>query len=242
MFIDYTCPQFHLHRYRMAVNPLKRARGVVLSSSIFLIILASLTSCRNPVKKEEALSDYLKGKSHYAKGELRPAETLLRDASKKDPRLFQADFLLGKTLFFQEKGEEAGEIFRELIKTHPAYREAETWLVRIDIQEGRLEEAEERLKRLLSYDSNDPGLLYLMAQIYLTRDDLKNAIDFLRKAALFGEEMSKIHLDLGRIYYQFQMEEKALEELNICLHLLPEESLLVKPVLRLIDTINGERR
>ena len=213
-----------------------------LAFSIFFVMAAAapiLSACSKSMEKDLALESYLKAKEYYAKGDLDLAGPLLRHACRKNPDMYQAHFLLGKTLFFLENYEEAERILLELVDRHPAYHEAEIWLVRTHLQRKSYERAEDRLKRLLSYDSGDPRLHYLMAQIYLLKDDLKNAIDFLQRAAVFNEEMAKIHLELGRIYFQFGLDGKALSELEHSLFLLPEENTLRQPVLHLISKISS---
>jgi len=203
--------------------------------------LAPLSSCQRQSRRDGALADYLKAKSHYAAGELEHAAALLESSRRKDPNLHQAGFMLGKTLFFQQSYAEAETTFTRLLKENPDHHESAIWLVRSQMQRGAYDEAREQLEMLLSYDAGDPRLAYLMAQICLAEDSVEDAIAFLQRAAVFGEELAKVHLELGRIYYRFQMDERALAELRLCLSLLPDGNPVRAPVVRLVETIEARR-
>jgi len=208
-------------------------------SLLLALTLAALCGCHSEQRREEALGDYLKAKRHYAAGELEHAAALLESSRRKDPDLHQAGFMLGKTQFFQQSYADAETTFSRLLEKNPDYHESAIWLVRSQMQRGAYDEAREQLEMLLSYDAGDPRLAYLMAQICLAEDSVEDAIAFLQRAAVFGEELAKVHLELGRIYYRFQMDETALAELRLCLSLLPEGSPVRAPVARLVETIEA---
>ena len=205
-----------------------------------LLLITAFFSCKKDRIEVNEINLYTQAKSSYLKGDLLSAENILNNIYTNNKKFYQAGFLLGKTLYLQEKTPEAYSIFTELIKNFPAFNAAQIWLVRTEMQMDYVEKAEKRLKTLLSFDSQDPRLLYLMAGLYKKNNDIKNALSFYQKAELFGDEFAKIFLETGRIYYKFNMNEKALSDLSRCLSLLSGNSPMFKPVETLIDRINKE--
>lgn len=221
-------------------SPLLGTSGPAVEPLLLLAMLIVLNGCGREERRTDSLLEYVAAKSHYARGELDTAEALLRKCCRADPTLYQARLLLAKTLFFQERYEEAETLLVDLERRHPAYHESAIWLVRVRMQRGSMDRARIQLENLLSYDASDPRLCYLMAQVYLSRDDVENAIAFLERAALFADELAKIHLELGGIYYRFHRDERALREIRLALSILPDESPLRGPAIRMVEMMQSE--
>ena len=206
---------------------------------IFLIVILFIyiISCSPYSPDKETIDTYQKAKLNYLQGNLNKAEQDFREILKKDPEFYQASFMLGKTLFSRNMLTEAEQIFGKLLEKNPMYREAEIWLIRTEIINNKLESAEKRLKTLLAYDSNDPRLLFLLAQVHQINDNFQGSIEYFERTLLYKEDLARAHLELAMIYYQFGMEEKSLKELEMCMYLLPEQSPLNKPVLTLMEDI-----
>lgn len=212
--------------------------------SIWLTILLfgslAAISCIPVAVPEELLVAYAKAKETYLRGDLPGAERELSALLARRRDFQQAEFLLGKVYYFEGKLTEAQRTFTILLKRNARYHEAELWLVRIALQQGDTQSAERKLEELLSYDPNDPRLLYLMGSLRQTKGDVKNALELYQRAAAFGEELAKAHLESARLYYQFNLPERALQELRLCASLLSEDSLLREPVASLMQILSKE--
>jgi predicted Zn-dependent protease len=207
-----------------------------------ILLLGSLAaiSCVPESVPEELLIAYAKAKETYLRGDLAGAERELSALLARRRGFYQAEFLLGKVYYFEGKLSEAQRTFAGLLKRNARYHEAELWLVRIALQQGDTQSAERRLEELLSFDPNDPRLLYLMGSLQQAKGDVKNALEFYQRAAAFGEELAKAHLESARLYYQFNLPERALQELRLCASFLSEDSLLREPVASLMQTLSKE--
>jgi predicted Zn-dependent protease len=212
--------------------------------SIWLTILLfgslAAISCIPVAVPEELLVAYAKAKETYLRGDLPGAERELSALLARRRDFQQAEFLLGKVYYFEGTLTEAQRTFTILLKRNARYHEAELWLVRIALQQGDTQSAERKLEELLSYDPNDPRLLYLMGSLRQTKGDVKNALELYQRAAAFGEELAKAHLESARLYYQFNLPERALQELRLCASLLSEDSLLREPVASLMQILSKE--
>lgn len=215
-----------------------------MKKTLFVCILLSplaFSGCGNDeALSEQALQLYSEAKEKYAEGSLHEAEEVLRTLAAEAPDFLQGRFMLAKTVFFREKGEAAVSLLRTILEENPKYREAELFLIRILIIEEQYEEAASRTDRLLSHDSEDPRLLHFRGMIYEQTGSLAKAMEYYRKAALSCEGYARIFLDLGRIYYIFDMPDSALVHLEKCSLLLENTSPVRRSVDRLIEEI--ERR
>ncbi|MBE3063571.1 MAG: tetratricopeptide repeat protein [Spirochaetes bacterium] len=199
-----------------------------------------LLACQPRPPSDDLVAEYLAAKDDYAGGDLQKAEQRLTRIVARDAGFHQAAFLLGKIYYFEDKPAEARRAFTALVKRYGRYNEAEIWLARTLVREGAIEAAQRRVEELLSFDQSDPRLLFLRGSLALETSDLKNALEFFQRAADFGEELARAHLEIARLYYQFDLPDKALEELALCRSLTSNGSLLRDSVDKLIATVGKE--
>ncbi len=179
---------------------------------------------------DAALKRYLQAQDFYVRGQIEAASAIFARVAKDYPRFHQARLMEAKALYLLGRIADAERKLKDLVDSHPSYHEAAIWLARIEVERGDTGAAERNLSDLLAYDSQDPRLLYLMAVVRTDQGRLQEGISFLAKAAAFEEELARVHLDLGRLYFRFALREKAQGELARTLALLPSESPLREPV------------
>jgi tetratricopeptide (TPR) repeat protein len=178
-----------------------------------LAVASALSSCAGAAPSGEQLEAYAEAKASYAAGKLEDAEKALLTLSG-GCALPQAGFLLGKVRFFLGKYDGAASSFKELASAFPKYHEAEIWLARTYLQQGRLDEADRIAKELIANDSSDLRLYYLEAMLLSAKGDLQGALGFLERSGESGEELSKTYFESARIYYQFGQDDRAIGELR----------------------------
>lgn len=197
-----------------------------------------LNACSPSEPPEAAVRRYMKGEDFYLKGQLEAAEAIFHRLAASYSAFYQSRFMDAKALYLLRRSGEAERTLEELVKDYPRYHEAGIWLARIEVERGEFDLADKRLSELLSYDSLDPRLLYLMAEVRRRRGNLNESITYLKKAASYEEEMARVHLDLGRLYYRFGLDVKARTEFDRVLFLLPSQSPLRRPVNVLLSQIS----
>jgi tetratricopeptide (TPR) repeat protein len=195
---------------------------------MLLVLLCS--SCSPREVPPDAIKQYLQAEDFYVRGQVEAALAVFSKVSRQYPEFPQARFMQAKSLYLLNRTPEAKIELVDLVRRVPRYHEAQIWLARIEVQQGDLEAAEKRLAGLLSFDSQDARLLYLMAQVKIDQGRLQDAITYLEKAGASEEEIARVHLDLGRLYYRFGLDDRAHRELTHVLVLLPPTSPLQKPV------------
>jgi predicted Zn-dependent protease len=199
-----------------------------------------LLSCQPRAPSSDLVQQYLAAKDDYAGGDLQKAEQRLTSIVARDKGFHQATFLLGKIYYFENRPSEARRVFAALVKKYGSYNEADIWVVRTLVREGAIEAAQRRVEELLAFDPSDPRLLFLRGSLALETSDLKSALVFFQRAADFGEELARSHLEIARLYYQFDLPGKALEELALCRSLTSNGSLLRDSVDKLIATVGKD--
>jgi predicted Zn-dependent protease len=213
------------------------------SMYVFFCCCTLLLSCSVREITDAQLEQYGRGKEAYLRGDLVKAEQTFRGLTKDAPRFYQAGLMLGKTLFFSEKPEEAGGVLAQVVRDHPCYSEAHIWLIRALLdrgETGETEKAEERLDTLLSFNPHDPRLLHLKAAILEERGDIPGALTYLKQTVPAREEYARISLDLARLYYRLGLDGPALEELRVTAALLPEDHALSRPVMTLREKMEDD--
>jgi tetratricopeptide (TPR) repeat protein len=212
-----------------------RARRIAVKLIILGAAAAVSTSvsCAARAPSDAELKIYAEAKAAYAQGELTEAERALSPLARSSS-LPQARLLLGKARFFSGKYGEAESAFKDLGASFPKYHEADIWLARACLQNGKVDEADAIAKALLANDASDSRLYYLEAMIQVARGDAGGALGFLEKSCESGEELAKSYFESARIYYRFGQDDKALERLSRADAMLPPGSPMRDVVAELI--------
>ncbi len=206
------------------------------SSAIIAAVIATVLLLSNPKITNEHLAIYLEAKQAYTTGDLNRAISLTTKLSKDSPLLYQGKLLLSKSYFLTDQYKKADIALEKLLKKHPAYLEAGLWKARTELQLGQIDNASNRIEYLLSYNSDDPRLLGLMAGIEEQKGDMGRAIDFYKRASLYEEELAKNRLSLGKLYSRMGVYDKSYYELNQAKELLESDS----PLYNSLNTIIKE--
>ena len=226
-------------RSRVRPERSESLRGFLCTLGV-LLCAPLLVTCSSAEIPPEALKQYLQAEDFYVRGQVEAALAIFSRVARQYPRFSQARFMEGKSLYLLNRSQEAEAVFEKLAREVPRYHEAQIWLARIEVQQGELDKAEKLLAELLGYDSQDARLLSLMAQVRTDQGKLQEAISYLEKAGATEEELARVHLELGRLYHRFGLDDRAHAELARVLLLLPPESPLVRPVTDLLARIKGK--
>lgn len=215
-----------------------RCRAPVACLLPFLLLLP-LASCTPRQSSPDTVALYLSAKDSYASGSLAQAERQLAAVLASDRDFVQARFLLGKVFYFQGRSADAGRLFASLVQGRRAHNEAGIWLVRVMMQEGRTGEAVRRVEQLLAADSSDPRLLFLRGSLALEQEDVKGALEFFGQATQYGDELARAHLELARLYYQFDLPARAARELAACRALAAQGTPVREAAGKLLDALGS---
>jgi tetratricopeptide (TPR) repeat protein len=186
--------------------------GFGLKPVATLLLISALYGCTAGADKKtniKAETFYLNAVSLYAKQALDAAAAELRKALSEDAHFFQAEFLLGKVLFFQGDEEAALETFASLHKKLPQYTEARLWHIRCRILTGQYDEAQKLLDQEIAFNPGDWRVYYHCAQIANIGGDTERHIGELKTAALYLEDGGRVYVDLAKVWYALGLEDRA---------------------------------
>jgi tetratricopeptide (TPR) repeat protein len=169
---------------------------------------AILFSCASR-NRGEAERAYLAAAEAYGEENYQEALAQVRRALKEDRGFYQAEFLLGKTLFFAGEEMEALEVFSRLVKRRPEYTEARLWRIRCLVLEGRYGEAANLLDRELSFNASDWRPLYLYALLAQKTGDYEKRLSMGRRAEMALSDSAKVYLDLAVAWYALELKDRA---------------------------------
>ena len=176
------------------------------------VAISTLFSCAQRAPTDGQLKAYGEAKVAYASGTLAEAERTLLPLARGSS-LPQARFLVGKTRFFLGNYDGASSVFKDLGRGIPKYHEADIWLARSCLQQGKIDESDRIVQELIANDSGDSRLYYL-----------KEALGFLERSSESGEELAKSYFEAARLYLRFGQDDKAVEWLKRADAMLPRES------------------
>ena len=205
----------------------------IFSGFCATVAISAAISCAQRVPTEGQLKAYGEAKASYALGNLAEVErTLLPLATGSS--FPQARFLLAKTRFFLGNYDGAISGFRDIGARFPQYHEAAIWLARACLQQGKIDESEGIVQKLLANDSGDPRLYYLAAMNRVSRGDFEEALGFLERSSESGEELAKSCFESARLYCRFGQDDKAVERLKRAEAMLPPTSPMRETVAGLL--------
>ena len=173
----------------------------ILCSCIFFV------SCKNNATAEKF---YLSAVDSYAEHDFENALVFLKQAKKQDSSLYQAQYLEGKILFFQNKYENAAKIFEKLVKKYPQYTYSRLFLIRCNIFLGNLSEAEKNLNQELSFNSTDWRIFYLYSMLYGKQNQLDKQLMMLNRTELAIKDTKKVYDNLAFLWDELGVRDKAV--------------------------------
>ena len=175
----------------------------------------------------------------YEKQNLETALLEFAAINKKYSKFYQCRFMEGKTLYFLERFNEAALVFADLLEEKPEFSQAAVWMAKTFTISGAWVEAEEALLKQLSYDPADPRILLDLSNIKAKQRETAVSFEYLQRAKIFSQEFVYVYINLAKFYYQNDMTNAALAELNTALKLLDKDNPLVFAIENLIKEMQS---
>lgn len=171
-----------------------------------LAVIFFITACGNT---DNAKAFYLDAVKEYKNQNFEKALILTEKAIYQKRNFYQAEFLKAKILFFTKDYQGAEIIFKRLTKKKYENYDFKLWLLRCLIFNGKFEEADIYLTKLIQANTEDWRLYYYKAQIAKHENNFEKYFSNLNTADSFLKDSSTVYLDLGLIWHEFGMSEKS---------------------------------
>lgn len=178
---------------------------------IFIIIWITVfvSSCKAFNKAEDSTKLYLAAVDEYSKENYTKSLAYIDLLKKHDSGFYQADFVKGKILFFQNDYDNALKIFKKLSKKYPQFVDARIWYARTLILTKHYDEAETFLEKELSYNQSDWRIYYLYSVLEEARGHFDKKIIMLNRAELSLTDSSKVYMELSQIWDILDMNDRS---------------------------------
>lgn len=204
---------------------LRHTRGIAL----FFAVTAFISCAQRGMTDAHALT-YAKAKSSYLQGDYEKAAELI-DKGRFDLRSSHQAFLLeAKCEFFLLRPDRAEAILRRLIKRYPRYAEAELYLCRSLLAEGRFDQAQTELEGALRWNPDDPRLLALVGSLHESRREYQKAFEYYARSCGFADELAKSEISLAELYWRFDQGNQARDRVRLAKAMVSPESVLALPL------------
>lgn len=143
------------------------------------------------------------------------AETELKKALEKDPRLPQANYLLGQNAIYKGRYEEGIALMEKELAVNPGNANAHYKIGDALTRQLKYDEAIAALQRSVWLNPYYSGPFILLGKCYLKKRELANAEGMLRRAIQFDPNNKSAHYMLAQVYQQGGREEEAKREFAI---------------------------
>ncbi len=208
-----------------------------------IILLISTVSCERDETvslSEKMVLKYMTAQSLYYGGDTEPAIGILKSVYDENPGFTRNTSLYARALYYSGDTEKAVSLWESICCKEAYQIDAVKHLSRFYLGEGRTVEAEALLLQALSYSSEDPGLLYLLAETRIAAGALSDGLTLLEKAAVLSERECEIYLRQASLYQEFGYYDRAVEAVEKSASLLNKDHPLFPSLTALRAKLTAE--
>jgi glycosyltransferase involved in cell wall biosynthesis len=217
----------------------------VEGSSVHTSPMASLRKHSGQIKSRDDVVihhfQHLKGGGQFLSGkqQLRlKGEVLHSQQFPDEPHTY---LNIAKTLFATKRDKEAIKYLSKAIKLDDTFHDAYQLWAMIDLENGRLPSAEERLKRAIQIDQNSADAWALLGVVLAEGGRPHEGIHALRNAVQLRPGHLIAHNSLGVVYEDLGMDKEARREYRAAIKLHPRFGPARVKLARLVGVVDKPR-
>lgn len=180
----------------------------------------------DPKNKIEEFNSILRAADALRAGDYAAAERLLVQAQEKDPNMYIVPFYFGEAALGEQKWDRAASEFKQCLALNPNFDQAMTGLARALTYQGKSEEAKQRARDALKFNSQNYRAWYELGFIEARSNEPGAAIEDYKRAIAIQSNFAPVRRDLGLLYYKQKNYAAAVEHLAKAIALGMESSLL----------------
>lgn len=185
---------------------MKKKLHLMFISALMALFYCSCQSGERDHTAAEAA--YGQAVAHYMSGDLKKAEASFRAIAVSDPAYGPARIMLGKTLFFQNRFNEAEAEWKAALQEGPAVL-AYIWLSKTAMLRTNTDQAHRYLNQALALDHSNPLTHYELARFHQAAGRFEKAIYHYNFALSFDSTLMDVRLDLAALYASIGAREES---------------------------------
>ncbi len=164
-----------------------------------------------PLSRED-IETFSKAQTFYSNQKFAEAENVLKPVYENHPERIESGVLLAKVYFFTRKFRESEEILQRLLSMHESNPYVMIWLGKLlAVQETRMPEAVKIFQKVLKNDPENFAAHYYLGRCLEDSGKIKEALAEYQSALAMEQQLSKIHLHMGLMLHDLQMEDRSRE-------------------------------
>jgi tetratricopeptide (TPR) repeat protein len=227
--------QLQLGREAAVVELLGPREEELKDDRLFVYLLGTALVRANDLQRGQAYIDrlfregdpaeahLLMGAAHLRRNDYRAAVPELEKAAGKNPALPAVHSLHGRALMGIGRRDEAKAAFERELARNANDFDSNLYLGLFLKDEGRLDEAQEHLKRAGRLRSQDPAVLYLLGSLHLAAGRAEEARQALETVTTRAPSYRQAHVLLATAYYRLKDQANGDRHRDIAEKLRTEE-------------------
>jgi len=214
-----------LGHHREAIPYLEKASRLIPDSAEITYALGTCyIQTRNPDKSREAFARMFKVEQSSAAAYVINAQMMVRQqfeelaepelkrALELDPKLPQANFLLGEMAIYHAQIDRGIALLQKEIEINPAFALAYYWLGEAYSRQLKWDEAIAPLQKSVWLNPYFSGPYIVLGKVYLKKEELPNAESMLRRATQMDPNNFSAHHLLAQVLQRANRQEEAKRE------------------------------
>lgn len=161
---------------------------------------------------------FQKGIQDYLDKDFDKATACFLNIIEHFPKETNAYVNLGFCLIQKQMFDDALGAWQDALQTNPRDFETSLNVIRLAMDLGKLDLAQEQVKKHLAQNPADVDALLSKARLCVLSDEHEKAEIALRKALDVDDTRADVHYNLGNLYHRAQKLDEALEELELAAH------------------------
>jgi tetratricopeptide (TPR) repeat protein len=194
-------------------------------------LVISTIHCGGGEPDESARKQFIEGNRLYLERQMEPALKTFEEVLAQYPRFVPARVMVGKIHFFGGRIDRAQAAFEQAVSDEGDNLDARYWLARVQsLDPGSYDQALDNIHRILAKDSTHIDAIYIQGRILQKSGKTSEALAAYQTAVQKGQKIALIHVELGRIYRELQLNAEAERHFETAQALSGQDPGLLKEI------------
>ena len=180
----------------------------LLAATVAIGVL--LIQCGGAELGSESRKQFVEGNRLYLERQMEPALETFEQVLDSHPGFVPARIMAGKIHFFGGRIDRARIFFEQAVDDEGDNLDARYWLARVQsLDPSTHQQALDNIQLILSKDSTHIDAIYVQGRILRKGGKTSEALAAYQTAIQKGKKIALIHVEIGRIYRELNLDTEA---------------------------------